>query len=101
MTQFLDLMIESDYDLQISEVMNELSYNVSARKGWPIIDRSAKKLVHLEHKCDWERNRIGPRLAYGSLYEAWWKIRNMREKLVYLKNIRMDIEMESVVGGGN
>ncbi len=100
MTQILDLMIIADYDLQISEVMNELSYRMSIEKVWCTLNGSINKLLLMEHQCDWERDKHR-NLAYTSLYEAWWRIRNMREQIEPIKKARMAIDMESVVGGGN
>lgn len=94
-----DLMITADYDLQVSEVMNELSRRMSIEKRWIILLDTAKCLVVIESQCDKERSN-DPGRAYTSFYHSWWKVRNLRGQIAQIKSRRMDIEMTGVVGGG-
>ena len=99
MTQILNLIIIADYDRQISEVMNELSRKMSVAKRWLFLLYAAERLVQMQSRCDKERSN-NPNRAYESLYESWWEIRNLRDRIMEIKSRRMAIEMGGVIGGG-
>lgn len=99
MTRILDLLIVAEYDLLISEVMNELSYEMSIEKKWLFLLFASERLVRIENECDNDRSH-NTILAYRSLYGSWWEVRNMRKRITKIKNLMMDIETVGIVGGG-